>query len=324
MPIRTEKEIRSDIPVLIAGWPGMGNVGFGAAAYLRKKLKGSLCARIDVTRYFFPEAVDVENGIGRIPSPPDHNIYLIEDPPVLIFEGESQAGGEAGMAIADELLDFAQRHGVRTVYTGAAFAVPMSFRDSVEVFGVATGDRLKGSFASYGVKPLAQGRISGLNGLLLGLAGSRNLSAACFLATMPQYAVHTPNPKSSKAIVRVFERILNTAVDMTGIDRSIAEVDKLLGEFESRVNAALQAMRQGSQQDIRAGEGAAEDGEQPGPHEVEPHEAMDRIESLFELVQHDRSKAGLLKQQLDRWGLFELYEDRFLDLFDKKRNQRDE
>ncbi len=39
------------------------------------------------------------------------------------------------------------------------------------------------------------------------------------------------------------------------------------------------------------------------------------IEELFALVRIDRGQAGRLKHVLDREGLFEVYEDRFLDLF---------
>ena len=314
MPVRTTLKLETRVPTLIAGWPGMGNVGIGATDYLRQKLGGELCARIDVTRYVFPEAVEVADGIGRIPQPPAHNIYLIRQPPVLVFEGESQVGGEAGVAIADELLDYARQAGVETIYTGAAFALPMSYRDPVRVFGVATDDTLLKSFPGYGVEPLAQGRISGLNGVLLGLAGSRGLPAACFLATMPHYAVQTPNPKSSKAVLRVFEHLLGTTVDMHDIDDAISETDRLLGEFETRVNAALQAMKQQAE---AGDEESAREEENP-----EPHEVMDRIEELFEEVGRDRSKAGMLKERLDRWGLFKLYEDRFLDIFDKNQNNR--
>ncbi len=313
MSIKTLKEIPAGIPILIAGWPGMGNVGIGAADYLRRKLGGEACARLNVTRYFFPESIEVEKGIGRIPAPPFHNIYLIKKPPLFVFEGETQVGGEAGVKVADELLDFAQMHGVKAVYTGAAFAMPMSYKEPVRIFGVATDNRLKEIFSSYLVEPLNQGRIAGLNGLLLGLAGTRGLPAACFLATMPHYAVQTPNPKASKAIVHVFEQILNVTVDMTEINEAIKRTDRLLGEFESRVNAALQNLKQ----QAAAGDEQAEAEEQPEPHEIMAH-----IEKLFEVAEHDRSKAGLLKQELDHWGLFKLYEDRFLDLFDKKKNRK--
>jgi hypothetical protein len=45
---------------------------------------------------------------------------------------------------------------------------------------------------------------------------------------------------------------------------------------------------------------------------------MERIERLFEAAQADRSEALRLKNELDRWGLFSLYEDRFLDLFERR------
>lgn len=293
----------------------MGNVGIGAADYLRRKLKGVECARIDVTRYCFPESIEVEAGIGRIPEPPAHIIYLVSEPPLFIFEGEVQFGGEAGISIAQELLDFAVAHGVKTVYTGAAFATPISAREPARVFGVATDEELKKIFPSLGVEPLPEGRISGLNGLLLGLAGSRGLPAACFLATMPHYAVQTPYPKASKAVVQVIQRLLNTSVDMTEIDTAIGESDRVLSEFESRVNEALQALK-------RQFEGQGE--EQPEEEETpEPHEVMERIERMFEMVQRDKSKAPALKAELDRLGLFHLYEDRFLDLFDKKNRNKE-
>lgn len=43
--------------------------------------------------------------------------------------------------------------------------------------------------------------------------------------------------------------------------------------------------------------------------------ARHSIEELFNQVRRDRSKAGELKMELDRWGLFSEYEDRFYDLF---------
>ena len=40
-----------------------------------------------------------------------------------------------------------------------------------------------------------------------------------------------------------------------------------------------------------------------------------RIEKLFREAQRNRDRAYTLKRELDKWDLFQLYEDRFLDLF---------
>ncbi len=316
MPIKYYTTQRYRAPLLIACWPGMGHVGILAASYLRMKLKGEPYAEIDATPYFLPDAIEVEDGIGTIPHPPRQIIFYVSDPPLFIFEGEAQIGGEPGIKIAGELLDVAQEAGVGTVFTGAAFAVPMSYRHPSQVFGVATDPTLRQRFISLGIEPLKEGRISGLNGLLLGLAKSRSIPAASFLATMPQYAIEAPNPKASKAIIEVFCKILNTTIDTTELDERIREADRMMGEFERRVATALDALRRSAEPTEEH-----ESSEEMPQERPEPHELMAHIEKLFEEAQRDRSKAKELKEELDRWGLFHLYEDRFLDLFNKKRDQ---
>jgi predicted ATP-grasp superfamily ATP-dependent carboligase len=307
-----------EAPVLIAGWPGMGQVGSAAASYLRRKLDGQLVARFDVSDYHLADSVEVTDGIGRLSSPPDQFLYRAAEPPVFVFEGSAQLGGHAALRLAVEIADFARDHGVKTVYTGAAWAVPQSFRQPVQVFGVATSEAYRVRFPLLGVEPLKEGRITGLNGLLLGIARQRGLAAACFLATMPQYAIDTTNPRAAKALVRVFERILNTSVDMTELNAAIAETDGLLEQFENRVADAIRSLKQNLEPR------GDDDGERPreeaeGDDRPEPQELMERVEQLFEAARSDRAKAILLKQELDRWGLYSLYEDRFLDLFDQTR-----
>lgn len=317
MPIKYYSESRVKVPIMIACWPGMGHVGILAASYLRVKLGGVPYAEIDATPYFLPDAIEVENGLGRITSPPLHRIYYVAEPPLLVFEGEAQIAGEPGIKIAGELLDLAEDAGVKQIYTGAAFALPISYRQPRKAYGVATDEILRKRFIALGVEPLQEGRISGLNGLLLGLAKARGIPAACFLATMPQYAIEAPNPKSSKAIIEVFERILNTKVDMTELEEKIKKTDQMMEEFEKRVATALEALRRETESRL--------EGERPeeieGEERPEPHELMAHIERLFEEAQRDISKAKELKEELDRWGLFKLYEDRFLDLFDKRRHR---
>ncbi|MFC2055955.1 hypothetical protein ACFLTO_00055 [Chloroflexota bacterium] len=49
-----------------------------------------------------------------------------------------------------------------------------------------------------------------------------------------------------------------------------------------------------------------------------PLDARVRIDELFEKVTKGEQEPDELKDELDRWGLFEEYEDRFLNLFRKK------
>ena len=50
-----------------------------------------------------------------------------------------------------------------------------------------------------------------------------------------------------------------------------------------------------------------------------PVDARVRVDELFEKVVKGESEPGELKDELDRWGLFEEYEDRFFNIFRRKR-----
>ena len=50
-----------------------------------------------------------------------------------------------------------------------------------------------------------------------------------------------------------------------------------------------------------------------------PADARARIESLFRQVARGEFEPGELRDELERWGLFEEYQDRFLNIFRKRR-----
>ena len=49
-----------------------------------------------------------------------------------------------------------------------------------------------------------------------------------------------------------------------------------------------------------------------------PADARVRIDELFEMAAKGEFEPRELKSELDRWGLFEEYEDRFFNLFKRR------
>lgn len=311
MKLKVKKDISGEIasPTLLAAWPGMGSVGVGAIDYLRRKLKAEPFAEVDLSEYFVPEAVVVEQGVARSFSDlPSHTFYYVRDPALLLFESEAQIGGMGGINLMSQILDMAQELGVKTIYTGAAFAMPIRHSEPVQVLGAANRERLRDALVAYGVEVLQEGHISGLNGLLLGAAGLRDIEAACLLATMPLYAQMMPNPKASREIVRVFERILGVDVDMVEIDEAVGQMDETMSEIEEKIRTTFSNMEQ--EEEIQDELGEVDE-------DRVPQYVMEKIERLFVEVQAEGSKekAAQLKKELDKWNLYGLYEDRFLGLF---------
>ena len=302
--IKVFKHIEIKDPIMIAGWPGMGNVALGAVNYLRRKVETVPFAEIETNRFFAPEAVVVEGGLAKLPQLPQNIFYYAPDHHAVIFESEAQVSGADGLYFMNLILDFAQEFKVRRIYTGAAFPMPTSHKEHPTVYGVANQKFLLNLLSKNHIEIMDGGQISGLNGLLLGYAEKRGIEAICLLATMPNYAISFPNPKASKAIISVLTNILNIQIDLSELDVFSREMDKRMKAIEEKIREMFPSV------------GKSEPVGDLDKKEV-PKYIMEKIEQLFREAKADREKAYDLKEELDRWDLFKFYEDRFLDLFKK-------
>ncbi|MEO0117021.1 MAG: PAC2 family protein [candidate division WOR-3 bacterium] len=304
MAIRILKRMKIEKPIFIAAWPGMGNVGFGAVNYLRRNLQMVKFAQIAMSEFYTPEEVGVEEGIVFLPPPPHYTFFFHPELNVVVFEGEVQFSGKTGKKLVAEILDFAQEIQVKEIYTGASFPVPMSHRDKSVVYGVANQKGMRDRLLQYGIKIMEAGNISGLNGLLIGYAQEREIPAACLLATIPVYAINFPNPRAWKALNEAFQRILATRINFEELDLLIKEMDAQFQMMEDKMRELFEM------------KGEAE--EEVVEKDKIPYHIFEKIERLFQEAKIDKSKAYEVKRELDKWGLFEKYEDRFLDLFKKQ------
>jgi uncharacterized protein len=294
----------SSPPVMLAAWPGMGNVGLIAMDFLRRTTKATLFAEIDMSPFFIPDSIIVKDGIAQLPEIPSSVFHYTTNPDIIIFESNAQVGGKDGITIIKTILDIAHQYKVSRIFTAAALAQPMSYQAISDVLIACSSNTHLDSLKQFGVVPMPDGYIAGLNGLLLGVAASRGIDAACLLATMPSYAANMPYPKASLEIVKVFQKIFSLSFATTELSSSIADMDQQLAAIEERIKQLFPAEKE-------------TDEEMSGIDEEKvPHYIMEKIEKLFKKAAADRSAAQELKKELDKWNLFELYEDRFLDLFE--------
>lgn len=303
-PIQLIEPIRFNQPVMFAAWPGMGNVALGAINYLRRNLAMHRFAQIDTTAFYSPEGIVVEDGIGLIPPPPRSVFYFRREPDVIILENDVQFGGTNGINFARAIIEFAQEMSVRRIFTGAAFPVPSSYRAQVQLYGVANMKSGLDLLVRHRIKVMEEGSISGLNGLILGYAQEKGIESICILATMPIYATGFPNPRAWKALAEVFSQILNVNINFRELDNQIERIDSRMEQIETHLQEML-----GMKERKRPTEEPTEEG-------ISQY-VLNKIEQLFQEAKTNRAKAVELKRELDRWGLFEMYEDRFLDLFKK-------
>jgi proteasome assembly chaperone (PAC2) family protein len=298
-------------PWLIAVWPGMGGVAFNAGVYLLAKLSMTVIAEYEANDLFDTDQVEVKNGIIQPCRRPRNRFFLWRDPDgrrdLVVFLGEAQPPF-GKHPFCRRLIEYARGLGVERVVTFAAMATPMRPSHPSRVFGAATDAEGLDALRRLELTILEDGQISGLNGVLLGVAAESGLHGACLLGEMPHLFSQLPFPKASLAILEVFTTITGVQLDFAELQERSRLAEQQLTELLTRVEQTYGRQTPGEEEPS-----APEAAEERGLAAADQR----RVEELFTRAANDRSKAFELKQELDRLGVFKEYEDRFLDLFRK-------
>lgn len=305
------EQIRLRSPWLVAVWPGMGQVALNAGYYLLAKLNMHVIAEFDVPNLFEIDHVGVANGLIQPIERPRNLLFGWSDPTgkrdLVVFLGEAQPP-IGKYPFCHGLIQYAANLGVERVFTFAAMATDMAPSQPSRVFGAATDADSVEELKRLELELLTDGNIGGLNGVLLGAAAANKMHGTCLLGEMPHIFSQLPYPKASKAILEVFSTVSGIELDFTELNQQVEHIESQLDDLVKQVEQATGLKI--------AGEDGETDGE-PAPAKHLSDENERQIEELFEQARQDRTKAFELKQKLDRLGVFNDYEDRFLDLFKK-------
>jgi proteasome assembly chaperone (PAC2) family protein len=308
-------------PWLVAAWPGMGNVAVIAAGYLVQKLQMKPMGEVMSRGYFDIQQVTVNGGLINTPRMPRSVLYQWKNPDpngrdLIISLAEAQPAART-YAFAQELMDRVEKMGVERVFTFASLASQLHPTQDPRVFAAATKQQVLEDLVRLEATTLEDGQIGGLNGVMLGAALEHGVHGACLLGEIPFFAAGVPNPKAAKAVLSIFCALAGIDVDMSDLEQHSEAVERAMLDLMERI-------KQGQVDDADEGEegeeGFGADASTEGTPELPKDKQLDfdtrtRIERLFERARRDRSKAVQLKQELDNLGVFEAYEDRFLDLF---------
>jgi hypothetical protein len=223
-------------PSMVAAWPGMGMLAKISVDCLIEQLPAKLFAEIYSPRndlYF-------ENSIGELGFDRHRLYYWTEQQRSLILcSGENQPLSlEALYGVANKVLDIAEEYQVQRIYTFAA--VPHSYTERPKVFGLVNRPQLKNFLEEKGVI-LADsgGRVTGLNGLLIGAAKQREIEGVCLLCEI-QY-MDIPQPRSAQTVLESFSRLIELHIDLSGLERQADELDVEMRRIEEQKGFRVKA-----------------------------------------------------------------------------------
>ncbi|MFC1948128.1 PAC2 family protein [Chloroflexota bacterium] len=203
-------------PNLLAAWPGIGQVSMLVANYLEKKLEFKKLGEINAPKFFDPIGVAVRNNVVEAPQFPQGTFSYFKNPDggsdIILFIGEDQPASNA-YELANAVLDVGLRFQAKRVYTCAAAITRIHHTEQPSVWGVATVPEMLEELSERDLNHRGNLQISGLNGLLLGVAKQRNIEGICLLAEVPGYTTRIQNPMAAYAILGILPEMLGIKID---------------------------------------------------------------------------------------------------------------
>jgi uncharacterized protein len=305
-------------PYLIVAWPGMGEVAFKSAHYLVETLKAEECAEIPADEFFYPISSSVRSGVLSLPELPHGKFYYWKNKSgkndLVIFISNAQPDLAGAENYCARILAYAKSVKIKTIIGIAAMPQPVEHTQEANVWVTATSADIINSLKKYELDILSDGQISGMNGLFLGIAKKEGFQGFCLLGEIPLYTIQIENPKAACAVLEVLIKILDIRLDLSGL-LTQAHI------MEDEINKLLDYLKLGTPLGPIGEEEIEKIKKSLSQLTKLPMSIKEKIDSLFNQAKTDITKANELKGELDKWNVYKEYEDRFLDLFKKKKGE---
>jgi uncharacterized protein len=236
----------SKFPTLICGFPGSGYVGKLAIDHLIHELNASHL--VDIYSNTFPPQIIIK---------PDGTVNLIknvmfyhESPTspslnMMFLTGDSQPSNpDAEYLLAETILEIASKFSVLHVYALAAYITGV-FVQKPRVFCSASDMESLRSINTPDIAVMDGGAITGMNGLIIGLAKLKGMRGTCLLGETSGYVV---DAKASRSILEVLTTRLGIEISMDALDARAKDTEMLIKTIEQQMGQTSGGRPEGREQ----------------------------------------------------------------------------
>ena len=216
-------------PVLVCGLPGSGYVGKLAADHLVSAFKLRRVAEYMCES--FPPVVNVKaDGTAEQMKGELYYGQAAKGKGILVFTADAQPTTSDGeYELSDAVIKRAKKCGVKKVYALAAY-ITGSFSATPKVYASATSKAMLDSISEMGATLMKDGGISGMNGLLIGMASLRGLEGACLLGETSGYVV---DAGASKSVLEVLSKAVGFTIDTSKLQEKAEETQKIINQLQA-------------------------------------------------------------------------------------------
>lgn len=236
-------------PIIICGLPGSALVGKLAVDHLVEELSAQQLAEIYLDG--MAPQVFVENN-GTVSALNNDILFWKSNmngvPDLIFYTADAQpATPESEYQLSSTVLDYlSQKYSASRIITLGAF-VTGTFTQSPRVYAAATQESLIKEASSKGCEVMNGGSITGMNGIILGIAKLKGIRGYSLLGETSGYAI---DPKASEALLVILEKLIGVKVDLAELQERAKEAQSVFQTVEA-LRRQQQAQQSGESADLQ-------------------------------------------------------------------------
>jgi uncharacterized protein len=221
--VRAEKP-KSESPVVIEGFPGIGLIGNIASQYIVNKLEMDYLGAVD-SKLFPPLSVLV-GGIAHMPV----RIYEKPDLGVVVISSDIPVHPAASYDVARGIVSWAESIGAKEMVCLAGITV---MGEEQRVFGAATTEEMLERIKDK-VEVFEIGTISGISGSVMNECLLRKVPAICLLGETHSMA---PDPRAAVFAVKMLNTLYGIDADTTELEERAEEIELQMQKLAEQVTS---------------------------------------------------------------------------------------
>jgi uncharacterized protein len=221
-------------PILVCGLPGSALVGKVAVDHLVQELSAKQLAEVYCDG-MAPQVFIQPNGTASMMR---NDIYFWKNPgnmhrlksDLIFFTADSQpVSPESEYSLSASVVEYAlKKFRSKEIITLGAY-VTGNFSQNPKVYVAATDQFLIKNLVKLGCEVMKEGAITGMNGLILGVAKIMGFRGYALLGETSGYAL---DPKASESLVVFLEKLIGLKVDLSALEERAKEAQTALNTVE--------------------------------------------------------------------------------------------
>ncbi len=234
-------------PVIVCGLPGSAFVGKFAVDHLISELSAKILAEI-YSDCFPPQVTIKEDGTATLIKnelfycKSNHNNggkdKRVGGRDLILYTGDAQPSTpESEYLLSEKIIDYlVKEHFAKELVTLGAFVTGTPTK-APKVYAAVTDVRLTPKMIDSGCRMMSEGAITGMNGLLLGMARLKGLTGFTLLGETSVYSFEARAPEE---VLNSFSKIFGISVDFSKLEQRASEAQEVVQAIE-RARAQQQA-----------------------------------------------------------------------------------